>query len=82
MNGPDATQKAIDLVKEYNEKTGKNLASFKINEQNQTIVAVLDELSERVHQLVPHAGDQVKTHHHHHHHHHHHELFLICLGVS
>ena len=30
-----------------------------MTEENQVIVAVLDELSERVHQLVPQAGDQI-----------------------
>ena len=63
VNGPDATQKAIEMINEYNENTGEKIASFKINEKNQTIVAVLEELSERVHQMVPHAGDRVNIYH-------------------
>ena len=41
--------------------TGEKLATFKINEKNQTVIAVLDELAERVHQLVPNAGNQVSS---------------------
>jgi hypothetical protein len=59
LNGPDATQKTIEMVNEYNQKIGRKLASFKINKKNQIIIAVLDKLSERVHQLVPQSGDQV-----------------------
>lgn len=51
----------IFLVDEYNKNTGEKLATFKINEKNQTVIAVLDELAERVHQLVPNAGNQVSS---------------------
>ena len=61
INGPDATQKTIELIDEYNKSTERKLASFKINEKNQTVVAVLDDLAERVHLMVPNAGDQVRT---------------------
>ena len=54
-------KKAIELVDEYNKNTGEKLATFKINEKNQTVIAVLDELAERVHQLVPNAGNQVSS---------------------
>ena len=49
----------IFLVDEYNKNTGEKLATF--NEKNQTVIAVLDELAERVHQLVPNAGNQVSS---------------------
>ena len=49
------------FVDEYNKNTGEKLATFKINEKNQTVIAVLDELAERVHQLVPNAGNQVSS---------------------
>ena len=48
-------------VDEYTKNTGEKLATFKINEKNQTVIAVLDELAERVHQLVPNAGNQVSS---------------------
>ena len=51
----------IFFVDEYNKNTGVKLATFKINEKNQTVIAVLDELAERVHQLVPNAGNQVSS---------------------
>ena len=51
----------IFFVEEYNKNTGEKLATFKINEKNQTVIAVLDELAERVHQLVPNAGNQVSS---------------------
>ena len=51
----------IFFVDEYNKNTGEKLATFKINEKNQTVIAVLDELAERVHQLVPNAGNQVSS---------------------
>ena len=54
-------KKAIELVDEYNKNTGEKLATFKINEKNQTVIAVLDELAECVHQLVPNAGNQVSS---------------------
>ena len=54
-------KRAIELVDEYNKNTGEKLATFKINEKNQTVIAVLDELAERVHQLVPNAGNQVSS---------------------
>ena len=51
----------IFFVDEYNKNTGEKLATFKINEKNQTVIAVLDELAECVHQLVPNAGNQVSS---------------------
>ena len=50
-----------DIYDEYNKNTGEKLATFKINEKNQTVIAVLDELAERVHQLVPNVGNQVSS---------------------
>ena len=61
INGPDATKRTIELIDEYNTNAERKLASFKINEKNQTVVAVLDDLAERVHLMVPNAGDQVRT---------------------
>ena len=58
LNGPDTTQKSMEMINKYNEKAGCELASFKINDKNQIIVAVIDELTKCVHKLVPQAGDQ------------------------
>ena len=39
----------------------KSLLLLKSMKKNQTVIAVLDELAERVHQLVPNAGNQVSS---------------------
>ena len=44
INGPDATKRTIELIDEYNTNAERKLASFKINEKNQTVVAGQDDL--------------------------------------
>lgn len=58
INSPEAYEKAVQKVKEYNEKHGNQCCV--INQiENVTIVAVCDPLSQRVHKLLPQAGDIV-----------------------
>ena len=59
VNGPDATKKAYDMVKNYNEEAGEKLATLKFTEKNEAVIVVLDPLTKRVHQLVKQSGDIV-----------------------
>ena len=59
INGPDATKKAFAIVENYNKEADKKLATIKLSNKNQMIVAILDDMSSRVHELLPQAGDIV-----------------------
>ena len=59
VNGPDATKKAYDMVKIYNEEEGEQLASMRFTEKNEVVIVVLDPMTKRVHQLVKQSGDIV-----------------------
>ena len=59
VNGPDATKKAYDMVKIYNEEAGEKLATLKFTKKNEVVIVVLDPLTKRVHQLVKQSGDIV-----------------------
>ena len=58
INSPEAFEKAKDKVKEYNEKH-KEVLCVIAQIEGETIVAVCDKLSKRVHKLLPQAGDIV-----------------------
>ena len=58
INSPEAFEKAVDKVKDYNEKHNENLCVIE-QVSGETIVAVCDKLSKRVHKLLPQAGDIV-----------------------
>ena len=57
INGVDAYQRAEQRIKNYNEKHGLELAKIVQTEQGETIVAVCDLFSRRVHENLPQAGD-------------------------
>ena len=59
INSPEAFEKAVQKVKEYNEKNRETLCSIKQTDDGETIVAVCDSLSRRVHKVLPQAGDIV-----------------------
>ena len=56
INSPEAYEKAVEKVQEYNKKHGEELCVIKQME-GVTIVAVCDKLSKRVHNELPQAGD-------------------------
>ena len=58
INSPEAFEKAVNKVKAYNEKHGEVLCVIE-QVEDETIVAVCDQLSRRVHKLLPQAGDIV-----------------------
>ena len=55
-NGVDADQRAEQRIKTYNEKHGLESAKIAQTEQGETIVAVCDLFSRRVHENLPRAG--------------------------
>ena len=57
FNGVDAYQRAVQRIKNYNEKHCLELAKVVQTEQGETIVAVCDLFSRRVHENIPQAGD-------------------------
>ena len=57
INGVDAYHKAEERVRMYNEKHDMVLAKIAQTEQGETIVAVCDAFSRRVHENLPQAGD-------------------------
>ena len=59
INSPEAFEKAVKKVKDYNEKNLEALCSIKQTDDGETIVAVCDLLSRRVHKILPQAGDIV-----------------------
>ena len=58
INFPEAFEKALTKAKEYNEKNGEVLCLVE-QVEGETIVAVCDMLTRRVHKLLPQAGDIV-----------------------
>ena len=58
INSPEAFEKAVDKVKAYNDKHGDVLCVIE-QVDGETIVAVCDQLSRRVHRVLPQAGDIV-----------------------
>ena len=58
INSPEAFERAVKKVQEYNEKHGEKLCVIKQIE-GATIIAVCDQLSKRVHKLLTQAGDIV-----------------------
>ena len=56
INSPESFEKAKEKVNEYNEKNGDTLCVIEQLEDD-TIIAVCDKLSRRVHDLLPQAGD-------------------------
>ena len=59
INSPEAFKKAVDKVKDYNDKHGDILCTIEQTEDGETIVVVCDKLSRRVHKVLPQAGDIV-----------------------
>ena len=57
INGVDGYQRAEQRIKNYNEKHGLEFAKIAQTEQGETIVAVCDLFSRRVHENLPRAGD-------------------------
>ena len=58
INSPEAVEKAVKKIKDYNEKNG-NILCVMEQIDGDTIVAVCDKLSRRVHEVLPQAGDIV-----------------------
>ena len=59
INSPEAYQKAVAKVKEYNDKREEVLCTIEQLDDGEVIVAVCDQLSKRVHQVLPQSGDIV-----------------------
>ena len=59
INSPEAFQKAVQKINSYNEKNCEVVSSIKQTEDGETIVVVCDQLSKRVHKVLPQAGDIV-----------------------
>ena len=59
INSPEAFEKAVTKVKDYNDKNNDSLCSIIQNDDGEVIVAVCDSLSRRVHKVLPQAGDIV-----------------------
>ena len=63
INGPDATKKAYEMIKQYNRENGENLASISFTDgqegNREVVLVVIDKVVQRVHQLVPQSGDIV-----------------------
>lgn len=59
INSPEAYEKAVKKVKDYNEKNGDVVCSIEQTDDGETIIAVSDLLSKRVHKVLPQAGDIV-----------------------
>ena len=59
INSPEAYEEAVAKVKEYNDKHEKVLCTIEQLDDGEVIVAVCDQLSKRVHQVVPQSGDIV-----------------------
>ena len=59
INSPEAYENAVKKVREYNEKQNDALCTIDQTEDGETIVAVCDFLSRRVHKVLPQAGDIV-----------------------
>ena len=60
LNAPDAFIKAVESVKAYNEKHGKELATVhhkKINGRIEIHACVVDAFASRAHKLLPQSGD-------------------------
>ena len=60
LNAPDAFITAVESVKAYNEKHGKELATLhqkKINGRIEIYACVVDAFASRAHKLLPQAGD-------------------------
>ena len=59
INGPDATKKAFEMIKEYNKEAQEELALMTFTDDNEVVIVILDEMTKRVHKLVKQAGDIV-----------------------
>lgn len=59
INSPEAYEKAVKKTEEYNEKNKEVLCSMKQTDDGETIVVVCDNLSKRVHKVLPQSGDIV-----------------------
>ena len=57
INSPDTYRKATEFITKYNEKNKGLFAKIKQYESGDFIVAICDPLSQRVHEVVPAAGD-------------------------
>ena len=59
INGVDAYLKAVEKVKEYNERNNEELAKIIQTDDGDTVVAICDHFCRRVHEHLPQAGDIV-----------------------
>ena len=59
INGPDSYQKATEFIDKYNKNAGCEVASIRQLEKGTVVVAVVDELTKRVHKTVPQSGQIV-----------------------
>ena len=59
INGPDSYQKATEFIDKYNNNAGCKVASIRQLENGTVVVAVVDELTKRVHKTVPQSGQIV-----------------------
>ena len=59
FNSSNVYLKAVDRIDEYNKKHGAELAKIRQTDNGETIIAICDNFSRRVHQHLPQAGDIV-----------------------
>lgn len=59
VNGPDSYLKAVDFISKLNERAGKTIATIRQlpGTEGTVVVAVVDEVMRRTHELVPQAAD-------------------------
>ena len=59
VNGPDSYLKAVDLISKLNERAGETIATIRQlhDAEGTVVVAVVDEVMRRTHELVPQAAD-------------------------
>ena len=59
INGPDAYLKAKELIEKINENAEQKIATIRQLEDTTIVVAVVDELMRRTHELVPASADVI-----------------------
>ena len=57
INSPDAFEKALERVEEYNRKHGDTVSAIKQLESGDFIIVVCDPLARRVHEVVKASAD-------------------------
>ena len=57
INSIEAYEKALQMVKDYNDRNGAELCSLKQKDEGEFYLACVDPLSLRIHECLPQSGD-------------------------